>query len=123
MAATLTFGDAMRGITYPSIIGWALLSTLSGVTALFYRIDRELKRTGRPLPNPGVFIVAHLGGSWAAGALAFFAGEGFGAPGLATAASIILMSFGGAALLERLAERQIRAALGDPPIVQPKEAP
>lgn len=110
-AATLTFGDSMRGITLPTLVGWALLSTLSGVTALFYRIDRELKKTGAKLPHPGIFVVAHLTGSWTMGAVALLSGEGLGAPGLLTAVSIILFAFGGAAALEKLAERRLNVTL------------
>jgi CDP-diglyceride synthetase len=116
-AATITFGDSMRAITGASIVGWLLLSTLSGVTALFHRIDRELKRTGRRLPNPGIFVAAHLFGSWTAGAFAYFAGESFGAPGLATASSIIVFSFAGAALLEKVVEARLKVGFDrDPPV-------
>ncbi len=115
LAATLSFGDSMRAISYGSIVGWALLSTLSGVTALFYRIDRELKVTGNKLPNPAVFIVAHITGSWTMGLVAFLSGEGLGAPGLLTAVSIILFSFGGAAALEKLAERRLQITLNSTP--------
>lgn len=121
MAATLTFGDSMRSISLASFVGWALLSTLSGITALFYRIDRELKRTGTKLPNPGVFVVAHMSGSWTAGLLAFLSGEGLGAPGLGTAVSIILFSFGGATALEKIVERRLQITLNPPP--DPKGAP
>jgi hypothetical protein len=114
-AASLTFGDAMRAITGASIVGWLLLSTLSGITALFYRLDRELRRTGQRLPNPGVFVAAHLSGSLTMGALAYLSGEGLGAPGLATAVTIILFSFAGAAALERLVEKRLRGILGAAP--------
>lgn len=111
-AATASFGQSMTDISGASLLGWALLSTLSGVTALFYRIDRELKRTGQRLPNPGIFIVAHMTGSWTAGLVAMLVGEGLGAPGLGTAVSMILMSFAGAAALEKLAEKQTGVTLG-----------
>lgn len=107
-AAGLTFDQSIRAITGATVLGWLLLSTLSGVTALFYRFDRELKRTKR-LPNPGVFVVAHMTGSWTMGLVAYFSGESLGAPGLATAISIIVFSFGGAAALERLVERRMKA--------------
>lgn len=106
-AAALTFGQSMRDISYASFIGWGLLSTLSGVTALFYRIDRELRRTGARLPHAGVFVTAHLTGSWTAGLVAMLGGEAAAVNGLLTAVSIILFAFVGAAALERLAESRL----------------
>ncbi len=106
-AATMSFEESMRHLSYASFIGWGLLSTLSGVTALFYRIDKELKRTGAPLPHAGVFVTAHLTGSWTAGLVAMFFGEAAAVNGLLTAVSIILFAFIGAAALERLAESRL----------------
>lgn len=111
MSASMSFGDSMRSITLWTLSGWFLLSMMSGVTALLWRIDNEQKAGRRPM-NLTVFAGAHIGGSLMMGLVALFGGEGLGAPGWATALSMILLAGSGAVGFEMVVRRRLQAELG-----------
>lgn len=95
-------------------IDWSLLalafglSTLSGATALVWRLDSELRKSADGLlPRPWLFAASNLMGSWTAGSLAWITSQGQASSVWATLAAVIVLSFGGARLIELLAERYI----------------
>jgi len=84
------------------------LSTLSGATALIWRLDRELRDSpDGKLPRPWLFAASNLLGSWLAGSLAWIASQSQSVGVWATLATVIILSFGGARVIEVLAEKYI----------------
>ena len=84
------------------------LSTLSGGTALVWRIDLELRKApDGKLPNPRLFAASNMMGSWTAGALAWVTSQGQELGVFPTLGAVILMSFGGARALELAAEKYL----------------
>lgn len=84
------------------------LSTLSGATALVWRLDAELRQSpDGKLPRPLLFASANLLGSWTAGALAWIASQSQQSGTWATLAAVIVLSFAGARGIELLAERYL----------------
>lgn len=82
------------------------LSTLSGATALVWRIDQELRKApDGKLPRPWLFAASNILGSWTAGTLAWVASQGQDAGVWITLAAVIAVSFGGARALEKLSEK------------------
>lgn len=100
----------------PILVGLAgLVSTLSGATALAWRIndlllkeDARLAAEGgerRPFVRPLLFAFAHMGGSWMAGLLAFAMGRANDWDVWTLLAAVLLASFIGAKFVEAAAER------------------
>jgi len=84
------------------------MSTLSGATALIWRLDRELRDSpDGKLPRPWLFAASNLLGSWLAGSLAWIASQSQSVGVWATLATVIILSFGGARVIEVLAEKYI----------------
>jgi uncharacterized membrane protein YfcA len=82
------------------------LSTLSGATALVWRLDQELRNApDGKLPRPWLFAASNIFGSWTAGTLAWVAAQGQDAGVWLTLASVIAVSFGGARVLEKVSEK------------------
>lgn len=111
-AATVTLQQTFDGVTASVVAIVAALSSLSGATALVVRIDKELRSVpGATLPRPVLFASAHMLGSWLAGALAFIFGESQDMNDWLELALIVLMSFGGAKVIELAIERWLAQAL------------
>ena len=84
------------------------LSTLSGATALVWRLDAALRAApDGKLPRPLLFASANLLGSWTAGSLAWIASQSQDSGVWLTLAAVILLSFGGARAIELLTEKYI----------------
>lgn len=86
----------------------AVISTLSGITALAWRVNKVLMETpDKPIVKPWLFACAHVGGSWMAG-IAMWLGARINGWGPDTALLLVLVgSFGGAKLLEVWADKYL----------------
>lgn len=110
-AATLTSQEVFSAIDWPVLALAFGLSTLSGATALVWRIDRELRNApDGKLPRPLLFAASNLLGSWLAGALAWIMAQSQASGVWATLVIVILLSFSGARAIEVLAEKYINRA-------------
>jgi len=106
-----------------------VISTLSGATALAWRIndlmlkeDARLRVEGgerRPFVRPWLFAGAHMGGSWMAGTLAFIAGRINQWDVWTVLATVLVASFVGAKWVEREAEKRLGVVIPDPTVVRP----
>lgn len=93
-------------------IGWAtglilfLLSTMSGLTALFWRLADMFKSPDRPVPQYlHLVIVAQMLSSWLAGVLAFLLAMHFEVSPWWLGASIVAASFAGSRAIDMLSAR------------------
>lgn len=78
-----------------------VFSTLSGATTLAMRINKQLDaQPGKPLPRPWLYCGAHMGGSWLAGSLAFFASQTWHVDVWMSFGFVLMASFGGATFIE-----------------------
>ena len=113
-----------------SSISWVLasvamlLSTLSGITALLHRVERELRaQPDHPLMRPWLLSITHMTGSWTAGALAFIIGEAQDMNDWWELAGVIAASFMGATFIQAAAEKwlgaRMPAAFDQPPYRPP----
>ncbi len=85
-----------------------ILSTLSGATALAWRINHLLMtEPERPLVRPWLFGVVNMLGSWVAASLAFIAGRAGELDVWYSLALIIIAAWAGAKGMDILAERYI----------------
>lgn len=107
-AATVSEAPVFEGVDW-SVLALAFgISTLSGATALVWRIDRELRTApDGKLPRPWLFVLSNALGSWTAGALAWLISQSQGVSVYPTMVVVILLSFGGASAIEKLAEKYI----------------
>jgi hypothetical protein len=117
LAAQLTFGQAVEGITALEWTVVLVLSTLSGGTALLIRVSAQIndappEAVVPPIRNLPLLVAAHMCGSWLAGLLGFFAAAHFGMPGLLVGFFVPCMSFGGAKACEYIYNRTIGATFG-----------
>lgn len=103
--------DVDKGITVPLslVIISTIICTLSGATSLVFRLNKELRvDPPKPLTYPWLFCWAHMLGSWLAGTTGFFIGQASSYFDVwMRLVVIILMSFGGAKVIEKMAERFI----------------
>jgi hypothetical protein len=108
-AATLaTSSHPFESVDLPVLALAFGLSTLSGATALVWRLDRELRHApDGQLPRPWLFAASNILGSWTAGALAWIGSQSQAAGVWATLGVVIVLSFGGARVIEVLAEKYI----------------
>jgi hypothetical protein len=107
-AVTVAATHPFHTIDFPVLALAFGLSTLSGATALVWRIDQELRNApDGKLPRPWLFATSNILGSWTAGTLAWVAAQSQGAGVWLTLAVVIAISFGGARAIEALAERYI----------------
>lgn len=107
-ASVVVSGHPFDAIDFPVLALAFGLSTLSGATALVWRIDQELRRSpDGKLPRPWLFASSNILGSWTAGTLAWIAAQGQGLGVWVTLAMVIAISFGGARALETLSEKYI----------------
>lgn len=85
-----------------------ILSTLSGATALAWRINHLLMtEPERPLVRPWLFGTVNMLGSWVAASLAFIAGRAGEFDVWYSLAMIVIAAWAGAKGLDTLAERYI----------------
>lgn len=82
------------------------LSTLSGLTALLVRVERELSAApDRPLLRPVLLVSVHMSGSWLAGILAFILNQANSWPAWPGLAFVVALSFVGAKGVEWYVEK------------------
>ena len=107
-AATVAIAHPFDGIDFPVLALAFGLSTLSGATALVWRLDQELRKSpDGKLPRPWLFAASNILGSWTAGVLAWVGAQSQDSGVWLTLALVIAISFGGARAIEVLAERYI----------------
>lgn len=100
--------NEFANVSFPVLALAFSLSTLSGATALVWRLDKELRASpDGKLPRPWLFASSNMLGSWTAGALAWLMAQSQGVGVYSTLIIVILLSFGGARALEVLAEKYI----------------
>ncbi len=93
--------------------GWAVfgvllfISTLTGLTALAIRLDKELRETGKALQHPWIFVCSHMLASWTGAMLAFFLAESLGMNDWTELMLVLAFSFGGVKALEKVVENLI----------------
>lgn len=105
-AASIAAQDAFGAVEWPVFALAFGLSTLSGATALVWRLDKELRASpDGSLPRPWLFAASNLLGSWTAGALAWVGAQGQGSGVWSTLGAVILLSFGGARVIEIMVEK------------------
>lgn len=106
-AAGVTLDQTLSGLTWLVAGLVMLLSTLSGASALLWRVDKELraKAPGTPLERPWLFVSANMVGSWLAGWLAFIMGEAGDINDWAELGGIVMAAFIGARFVEMMAEK------------------
>lgn len=114
-AALLVIVDGTVAVPISLLIVTAMLSSLSGATALVIRIDRELRATTGPLPRPWLFAAAHMLGSWLAGTLAFMVGQQQRMDVWFALGFVIVASFLGAKFIELMAEKYLGRVMPPPP--------
>lgn len=107
-AVAMARGDSVESVSV-ALAGVALLlSTLSGVTALLWRVERELRaEPDKPLPRPWLFASSHMACSWLAGALAFALSEAQSLNEWWEVSAVIAASFAGATFVQAAAERML----------------
>jgi hypothetical protein len=85
-----------------------ILSTLAGVTTLAIRINAQLFAAPESkLPRPLLFCTAHMMGSWLAGTSVFLLSQHLQVGIWMGFMQVLLASFGGAKVLEMLAEKYL----------------
>ena len=111
-AVALERGEGVEAISW-ALAGVALLlSTLSGVTALLWRVERELRsQPDKPLLRPWLFAASHMTCSWLAGALAFSLSEAQNLNEWWEVSAVIAASFAGATFVQAAAERLLSKLL------------
>jgi hypothetical protein len=94
------------------VVATALFSTLAGATTLALRLVSELRADpDKPLVKPWLYCLAHMLGSWCAGAFFFLIAMAQGYGVWTLLASVLLASFVGAKALEMAAERWLPTIL------------
>lgn len=112
--AASMLADGGGGLTEFENIRWSVLalafglSTLSGATALVWRLDQELRKSpDGKLPRPWLFSASNIMGSWLAGIFAWISSQSQNAGVWPTLVLVILLSFIGARAIETIAEKYL----------------
>jgi hypothetical protein len=105
-AAAIATAHPFEAIDFPVLALAFGLSTLSGATALVWRLDQELRKSpDGTLPRPFLFAASNLLGSWTAGTFVWVVLQGSDQGVWTTLAAVIALSFGGARALEKVSEK------------------
>jgi hypothetical protein len=102
--------DSPLNVPIVLLVATMFLSTLAGAATLSIQVMGELKANAkagepaRPLLHPALYCLSHMLGSWCAGALAFLVAMERQAGVWWLLASVLVCSWIGAALLERVAK-------------------
>lgn len=104
--AAQSLQSAIVGVSWVTWLMLAVLSTLSGVTALFWRLADMFKDPSRPVPTHlHLLIASQMLCSWLAGILAFVLAMHAEIPEWWMCASIIIASFSGSRFIDKVSER------------------
>lgn len=109
LASSVTLTGTIDQLTFGVFLIVFAISTLSGVTALVIRVDRELRdKPGQPLPRPYLFVACHMLPSWLAGLLAFFICESQNIGDWTELIVIALSAFTGSKFIEAAVEQYLK---------------
>lgn len=124
--AAVTIMNTLEGLTWAIVGILFFISTLAGLTSLVYRLDKEVRHSGKPMVAPLMFAAVNMLGAWTAAVFAFFVAEGTNLGDWTELGLVLVFSFGGARLLERAVDKYIDKYLGagmppspPPPMDQP----
>lgn len=110
--AAVTIMSTLEGLTWGIVGILFFISSLAGITSLVVRLDREIRRTGRPVKAPLLFAAVNMLGSWTAAVFAFFVAEGSSMQDWTELGLILIASFGGARVLEKATDKYLERYLG-----------
>lgn len=110
--AAVTIMNTLEGLTWGIVGVLFFISTLAGITSLVFRLDREIRATGKPLTAPILFAAVNMLGAWTAAVFAFFVAEGSGMNDWTELGVVLIASFGGARVLEKATEKYLDRFLG-----------
>ena len=100
-AANNALSRQFEGYTLSTIGILFLLISVGGLTGMLHRLQVEYKENGE-LQHAKLFIASNFLGAVVAGLLALLFGEGSGSPGWLLAIAILVSSFAGTLLVERV---------------------
>ncbi len=104
--AAQSLQSAIVGVSWVTWLLLAVLSTLSGVTALLWRLADMRKDETMPVPRRlPLLIASQMLCSWLAGILAFVIAMHLEIPEWWMCASIIIASFSGSRFIDKVSER------------------
>lgn len=121
--AAVTILNTLEGLTWGIIGILFFISSLAGITSLVVRLDREIRRTGKPITAPMLFAAVNMLGAWTAAVFAFFVAEGTSMNDWTELGIILLASFGGARVLEKATDKYLERYLGGVPTPMMKPPP
>lgn len=119
-AATIVMSHGSEPLVLdPVLIAFScLLALMAGGTTLAIRLNMLIAADPeKPLVRPGLFCLAHMGGSLCAGIVGFMIGRQQSWDVWSSLIFVFVMSFGGARIMEALAEKYLgvfRPVLGKP---------
>ena len=111
VAAPAVTGDiSFEQITPIAYFVTFVSATLGGLAGTLHRMARHLEAGAPSIQHPRVFVAANMIGGWAMGWLAFLLGTYNTTPVLMVQGLVLLGSFGGASLVERLVDKYFPAS-------------
>lgn len=110
--AAVTIMNTLEGLTWGIVGILFFISSLAGLTALVVRLDREVRSTGKPIIAPVLFAAVNMLGAWTAATLAFFVAESWNFSDWSELGLILVASFGGARVLEKVTDKYLERYLG-----------
>lgn len=105
--AAARWAEAIEKIPLLVVAFMTLISTLAGLTSMLYRMDKEIRETGKPIQSPLLFCSASLLASWTASILAFLIAESLQTQVWTELAMILVFGFGGSRMLESAVDKYL----------------
>ncbi len=104
--AAHSFDEVTQRLSASYVLVLAFMATLSGSAALLYRLRQELRDSGDGvISRPWLFVSTNMLGSWVAAVLAVALAQSQAAGVWTEIGMVISASFGGARVIEAVAER------------------
>lgn len=104
--AAHTFEEVTQRLTFSYVLVLTLMATLSGAAALLYRLRQELRDAGDGvISRPWLFVCTNMLSAWVASVLAVALAQSQNAGVWTEIGMVISASFGGARVIEAVAER------------------
>lgn len=110
--AAVTVMNTLEGLTWGIVGVLFFISSLAGLTSLVVRLDREVRSTGKPVVAPMLFAAVNMLGAWTAATFAFFVSEGSNFGDWMELGTVLIASFGGARVLEKVTDKYLEKYLG-----------